>query len=64
MYAIRSYYGTPEAKNPLDNHIPKRLSAVTRAPSKITRIDADLLDVLLTWDQLSGIEVGEIQSDA
>ncbi len=56
--------GTPEAKNPLDNHIPKRLSAVTRAPSKITRIDADLLDVLLTWDQLSGIEVGEIQSDA
>ena len=27
---------------------------------KITRIDSDLLDILLTWDQLSGIEVSDI----
>ena len=55
--------GTKTARNPLDNHIPKRHTAKTKVTSKITRIDADLLDVLLTWDQLAGIEVDEIQSE-
>ena len=31
--------------------------------NKIVRIDSDLLDILLTWDQLSGIEVAEISAD-
>ena len=52
--------GSLSAKHPLANHQPRKHTAVARVPSKITRIDSDLMDVLMTWDQLSGIEVGEI----
>jgi CRP-like cAMP-binding protein len=55
--------GTPAAKHPLANQQPRRVTVTTKIPSKITRIDGDLLDILLTWDQLSGIEVGELQMD-
>ena len=53
--------GTPVARHPLANQQPRRHTVIAKVPSKITRIDSDLLDILLTWDQLSGIEVGEIQ---
>ncbi len=52
--------GTDIAKHPLANHQPRQHTATTKTPTKITRIDSDLLDILLTWDQLSGIEVDEI----
>jgi CRP-like cAMP-binding protein len=52
--------GTPAAKHPLVNQQPRKHTAIAKVPSKIVRIDSDLLDILLTWDQLSGIEVGEI----
>lgn len=52
--------GTDAARHALGNQQPRRHTAVTTKPSKITRIDTDLLDILLTWDQLSGIEVDEI----
>ena len=52
--------GTDMAKHPMANQQPRRHLAVATAASKITRIDSDLLDILLTWDQLSGIEVDEI----
>lgn len=55
--------GTLAAKHPLANQQPRKHTATTRVPSKITRIDGDLLDILLTWDQLSGIEVGEITAE-
>ncbi|MBM2829820.1 MAG: hypothetical protein HW411_610 [Gammaproteobacteria bacterium] len=55
--------GTPAARHPLVNQQPRKHTAIAKVPSKITRIDSDLLDILLTWDQLSGIEVGEIQVD-
>ncbi|MBK6656849.1 MAG: cyclic nucleotide-binding domain-containing protein [Proteobacteria bacterium] len=38
----------------------ERPTARTKTACKITRFDSDLLDILLTWDQLSGIEVNEI----
>lgn len=52
--------GTDTARHPLANHQPRKYTAVAKKPSKITRIDSDLLDILMTWDQLSGIEVDEI----
>lgn len=55
--------GTPTAKHPLANHQPRKHTAVTKTACKITRIDSDLLDILLTWDQLSGIEVDEIATE-
>ena len=52
--------GTDTAKHPIGNFQPRKHNAIAKVPCKITRIDADLMDVLMTWDQLSGIEVGEI----
>jgi len=52
--------GTDVAKHPVGNFQPRKHTALAKVPSKIARIDADLMDVLMTWDQLSGIEVGEI----
>jgi len=52
--------GTEQSKHPLGNLQPRKHTAIARVPTKVTRIDSDLLDILLTWDQLSGIEVDEI----
>ena len=54
--------GSETAKHPLANQQPRQYSATATAPSKIIRIDSDLLDVLLAWDQLAGIEVDEIHA--
>ena len=54
--------GSDVAKHPLANQQPRKHTAKTKVDSKIIRVDADLLDILLTWDQMSGIEVGEIQA--
>jgi CRP-like cAMP-binding protein len=53
--------GTPQARHPIGNHQPRQHTATARTSCRIIRIDSDLLDVMLTWDQLSGIEVTEIQ---
>jgi CRP-like cAMP-binding protein len=55
--------GTEQARHPLANTQPRKHTAIAKVPSKVTRIDSDLLDILLTWDQLSGIEVDEISVD-
>ncbi len=52
--------GTEQSKHPLGNMQPRRHTAIAKVPVKVTRIDSDLLDILLTWDQMSGIEVDEI----
>lgn len=52
--------GSDTAKHPLANSQPRKQTAKTKTQCKITRFDSDLLDILLTWDQLSGIEVNEI----
>lgn len=52
--------GTPEARHALGNQQPRQVSARTRNACTVTRFDSDLLDILLTWDQLSGIEVSDI----
>jgi len=52
--------GSKEAKHPLANQQPRQLTARTQGSVTLTRFDSDLLDILLTWDQLSGIEVSDI----
>ncbi len=52
--------GTEQSKHPLGNSQPRKQTGIAKVPCKITRIDSDLLDILLTWDQMSGIEVDEI----
>lgn len=53
--------GTDVARHPLANLQPRQQTAKAKTDCRITRFDSDLLDILLTWDQLSGIEVSEIQ---
>lgn len=53
--------GSEIARHPIANQHPRKHTCVAKTDARIIRIDADLLDILLTWDQLSGIEVGEIQ---
>lgn len=55
--------GSDIAKHPLANQQPRKHTATAKVDSQIVRIDSDLLDILLTWDQLSGIEVDEISTD-
>lgn len=53
--------GSDICKHPIANQQPRSYTGSAKTNCKIIRIDSDLLDILLTWDQLSGIEVGEIQ---
>jgi CRP-like cAMP-binding protein len=53
--------GTEMAKHPVGHFQPRRHRCVAKVDSTITRVDSDLLDVLLTWDQLAGIEVSELE---
>jgi CRP-like cAMP-binding protein len=55
--------GSDAARHPLANQQPRRATATTRTACKVTRFDSDLLDIMLTWDQLSGIEVSEISME-
>ncbi len=52
--------GSDQAKHAMSNLQPRKHTATTKTPCKVTRIDSDLLDILMTWDQMSGIEVDEI----
>jgi len=61
VVSVRS--GTVAAKHPLASFQPRRHTATAKSVCKITRIDSDLLDILMTWDQMSGIEVDEIHSE-
>jgi CRP-like cAMP-binding protein len=55
--------GTEAARHPLGHFQPRQHTARARTEIRFTRLDSDLLDIYLTWDQLSGIEVSEIDTD-
>ncbi len=55
--------GSLQAREPLANEQPRRVSARTNSKCTIMRIDTSLLNVMLDWDQSSQYEVTEIQSD-
>ncbi len=52
--------GSDAARHPLANFQPRQHTARAKTDITFTRFDSDLMDILLTWDQLSGIEVSEI----
>jgi CRP-like cAMP-binding protein len=52
--------GSKEARHPVANQQPREVTAQVKSRATIVSFDNDLLDVLLTWDQLSGIEVSDI----
>ena len=57
---IRS--GTPEAKSPLSPKMPRRVTARAVDAIEYLAVDADLLDMMITWDQTGTYEVGELQA--
>ncbi|MGE0082562.1 MAG: cyclic nucleotide-binding domain-containing protein, partial [Thiohalomonadaceae bacterium] len=56
--------GTSAARFPLDHHRPRQATATARTDVNFIRIDNDLLDILLTWDQNAGYMVSEIDAEA
>lgn len=55
--------GSKESKHPIANQQPRQVTAKAKSRCTVVRFDTDLLDILLTWDQLSGIEVSDISID-
>jgi CRP-like cAMP-binding protein len=54
--------GTPESRTPLAPKIPRRFSARAVDAIEYLAIDADLLDMMITWDQTGTYEVAELQA--
>ena len=52
--------GTSQATHALSTLQPRKHTAIAKTKCKVTMIDGDLLDILMTWDQISGIEVDDI----
>lgn len=56
--------GTNAARFPLDHHRPRHATAKVRSDKAFfIRVDNNLLDVLLTWDQNAGYMVSEIDEE-
>jgi CRP-like cAMP-binding protein/rhodanese-related sulfurtransferase len=56
--------GSPAARSPLAPGLPRRVSARARSRIEYFSVDADLLDVMLTWDQTGSYEVNELRNDS
>lgn len=56
--------GSAAARHPLANHQPRRCSAVADSEVRFIRIDNELLDILITWEQSAGYVVREISPEA
>ena len=56
--------GTADATHPLAPMVPRQLSARITADATIVRVDSDLLDLMLTWDQTGSYDVAELNADA
>jgi len=48
--------GMPETWNPIANKQPRQMTAITRTPVEIIRINIDKFDQMLTWDQMATVK--------
>ena len=55
--------GTEQACHPVAHKQPRQVGARARGKATVARIDSNLLDVLLTWDESAGYDVVEIDSE-
>jgi CRP-like cAMP-binding protein len=58
---VKLQAGMPTARHPLVPSQPRKHDAVARTEISIVRIDSDLLDIFLTWDQSAGYVVTELE---
>ena len=54
--------GSADARAPLNQSVPRKITARAVEDVDYLAIDADLLDVMITWDQTGNYEVGELQA--
>jgi CRP-like cAMP-binding protein len=54
--------GTPEARSPLTQKLPRAYTARAMDLVEYLAIDSELLDVMITWDQTGIYEVGDLQA--
>lgn len=55
--------GSDTALYALSNLRPRQYTAIARTPIQFIRLNNILLDKMITWDQVSGLEVTELDSD-
>ena len=55
--------GTPEGLQPLAHGFPRPLSARAKSSSVVTRINSDMLDIMLTWDQSGSYSVEPVDEE-
>lgn len=54
--------GSPEARNPLANSQPRKMSARAVDQVKFLTIDTEMLDVMITWDKTGTYEVADLRN--
>lgn len=59
--AIRG--GTAPTRFPLEHHRPRRYTAIADSDCHFFRVDNDMLDILLTWDQNAGMMVADLEAE-
>jgi CRP-like cAMP-binding protein len=55
--------GSPEGMQPLAHAFPRRVSARAKIGSVVTRINSDMLDIMLTWDQTGSYTVEGVDEE-
>jgi CRP-like cAMP-binding protein len=55
--------GSPESLQPLAHGFPRRVSARAKIASVITKVNSDMLDIMLTWDQTGGYTVEGVDEE-
>jgi len=55
--------GTPDALQPLSHSFPRAYSARAKVNSVVTKINSDMLDIMLTWDQTGSYSVESLEED-
>ncbi|MFT5401049.1 MAG: CRP-like cAMP-binding protein/rhodanese-related sulfurtransferase [Planctomycetota bacterium] len=55
--------GTAESLQPIAHGFPRQISARAKTPVVITKINSDMLDIMLTWDQTGSYSVEALEED-
>jgi rhodanese-related sulfurtransferase len=55
--------GSPESRQPIAHAFPRPLSARAQIGSVVTRINSDMLDIMLTWDQTGNYTVEGVEQE-
>lgn len=55
--------GAPEALQPIAHSFPRTSSARAKGSAVVTKIDSDMLDLMLTWDQTGSYMVDTMEDD-